>query len=283
MSDLKPFAFVLMPFDKSFDDIYRIGIQATAKDLDVVAERVDEQNFTETILERIYRQIASADFVIADMTGQNPNVFYEVGYAHALGKLCTLITQDAKDIPFDLKHHRHIIYDGSISKLKTALSSEIEWLKEEFGRRKAGVLDIKLNRAIGGLEKSDSYHTGDLTLTIDIHNKTEKRSPEIDLAYFYTGPGWTFSQGTESFPSAPSDVKPFTHRHFIKFPVNRIAPGAWIQLKFHGRKVLWNKFRGDEAKTTYRMNGATMLELVTSEGNIRENFQLKVEFDEFPF
>ena len=51
--------------------------------LDIKAERVDEQIYKEGILERIYRQIESADIIIADMSGQNPNVFYEVGYAHA--------------------------------------------------------------------------------------------------------------------------------------------------------------------------------------------------------
>ncbi|WP_411351259.1 hypothetical protein PNH50_12745 [Leisingera aquaemixtae] len=115
MTTNKIFAFVLMPFDPEFDDIYRLGIQETAKSADVVAERVDEQIYTESILERIYRQIESADFIIADMTGRNPNVFYEVGYAHAKGKICTLITKAADDIPFDLKHHRHIVYDVTCS------------------------------------------------------------------------------------------------------------------------------------------------------------------------
>jgi len=107
-----------MPFTSDFDDIYKLGIQAAATECGVIAERVDEQTYTETILERIYRQIDTADFIIADMTGKNPNVFYEVGYAHARGKLCTLLTQSTDDIPFDLKHHRHIIYNGSIKTLK---------------------------------------------------------------------------------------------------------------------------------------------------------------------
>jgi nucleoside 2-deoxyribosyltransferase len=128
---VKPFAFVLMPFDPAFNDIYKFGIQETATNLGVVAERVDEQKFSETMLERIYRQIESADFIIADMTGKNPNVFYEVGYAHARGKLCTLLTQTAADIPFDLKHHRHIVYNGSIQTLQSMLGQEIEWLKVE--------------------------------------------------------------------------------------------------------------------------------------------------------
>ena len=71
----KTFAFVLMPFDSTFDDIYRFGIKETASSLGIVAERVNEQIYQEGILERIYRQIETADIVIADMTGKNPNVF----------------------------------------------------------------------------------------------------------------------------------------------------------------------------------------------------------------
>jgi nucleoside 2-deoxyribosyltransferase len=121
---VKPFAFVLMPFDVSFDDIYKRGIQSAASDCEIVAERVDEQRFSESILERIYRQIETADIVVADMSGRNANVFYEVGYAHAKGKHCILLAQDTTDIPFDLKHHRHLIYSGSIKKLHTDLLSE---------------------------------------------------------------------------------------------------------------------------------------------------------------
>jgi nucleoside 2-deoxyribosyltransferase len=64
-----------------------LGIKETTKQLGITAERVDEQIFhNDNILERIYNQINSADFIISDMTGRNPNAFYETGYAHAKGK-----------------------------------------------------------------------------------------------------------------------------------------------------------------------------------------------------
>ena len=74
--------------------------------------RVDEQIYQENMLSRIYNQISKADLIVADVTGKNPNVFYEVGYAHALGKKTILMTQDTDDIPFDLKHYPHIVYSG---------------------------------------------------------------------------------------------------------------------------------------------------------------------------
>src|SRR5665811_779695 len=104
----KPFIFVLMPFDEKYNDAYKFGIKGAAEDVGAYAERVDEQIFTEGILDRIFNQISKADVIVADMTGRNPNVFYEVGYAHALGKIVLLLTQNTNDIPFDLKHRQHI-------------------------------------------------------------------------------------------------------------------------------------------------------------------------------
>lgn len=88
----KPFVFVLMPFDKKFDEIYKLGIKSACIEAGAYCERVDEQIYTENMLDRIYNQIAKADIVISEMTGRNPNVFYETGYAHALGKQVILLT-----------------------------------------------------------------------------------------------------------------------------------------------------------------------------------------------
>lgn len=117
----KPFAFVLMPFTTEFRDVYTLGIKSACEDAGYYCERLDEQIFDETMLERIYNQIAKADLIVADMSGRNPNVFYETGYAHALGKRVILLTRDSKDIPFDLKHYFHIVYESGITELKGRL------------------------------------------------------------------------------------------------------------------------------------------------------------------
>lgn len=127
INTVKPFVFVMMPFDKSFEDVYKLGIKSACEELQLYCERVDEQVFAESILDRIYNQIAKADVIVADMTGRNPNVFYEAGYAHAMGKRVILLTQAAEDIPFDLKHYPHIIYEGSILDLKDKLKPRLEW------------------------------------------------------------------------------------------------------------------------------------------------------------
>jgi nucleoside 2-deoxyribosyltransferase len=280
---VKPFAFVLMPFDPAFNDIYKLGIKATADELGVVAERVDEQRFSETMLDRIYRQIDAADFIIADMTGKNPNVFYEVGYAHARGKLCTLLTQSASDIPFDLKHHRHIVYHGSITELKLALSKEIEWLMSERKRQKTSPVTIELRRADGELEKSAWKADAIVDFEFDINNRTLEKSPEIEAIYLHTGPNWTFKQGVDQCPSTPSEVNPGQLRHFIKPPITRLSPGAWGRVKLVGRKTVWVKWEGDEVKDSYHLTGYVKVDIFTSEGTFTESMDLTVEVDDAPF
>ncbi|WP_198375351.1 nucleoside 2-deoxyribosyltransferase [Neoroseomonas rubea] len=157
------FAFVLMSFHSDFDDVYRLGIRAAAESHGIQIERVDDQIFhNEQILERIFNQIDVADFIIADMTGKNPNVFYEVGYAHAKHKTCILLTKQAEDIPFDLKHSRHIIYGNSITKLRNDLTQDISVISGEISRSRAQRINVFVARSKGLLEKkrisSDSEH-----------------------------------------------------------------------------------------------------------------------------
>ena len=71
----KPFVFVLMPFDREFDDVYKLGIKEACDRAGAYAERLDEQIFTDGMMERLYKRIATADVLVADMSGRNPNVF----------------------------------------------------------------------------------------------------------------------------------------------------------------------------------------------------------------
>ncbi|QDV72711.1 Nucleoside 2-deoxyribosyltransferase [Botrimarina mediterranea] len=119
-----------MPFSSDFDDVYHIGIKESCEKAGAYCERVDEQIFHERILDRIYNQIAKADMIIADMSGRNANVFYEVGYAHALNKPTILLTKDAADIPFDLKHFPHIVYGEQLTVLRQNLATKIAWFIE---------------------------------------------------------------------------------------------------------------------------------------------------------
>lgn len=121
----KRFVFVVMSFAREFDDVYELGIKPACEEVGLDCARVDEQIFLESILHRIYREIERADIVIAEMTGRNPNVFYETGYAHGLRKPVILITKTADDIPFDLRHYPHVVYGNSIATLKRELQKRV--------------------------------------------------------------------------------------------------------------------------------------------------------------
>lgn len=131
-----------MPFSDAFTEIYELGIKQACLNSDTYCERVDEQYFDGSIIERVYNQISKSDLIIADVTGRNPNVFYEVGYAHALGKRTILITQFDDDIPFDLKHYSHIVYGKNIINLKKELEPKIKWAITHQGKLMYDVFSI---------------------------------------------------------------------------------------------------------------------------------------------
>jgi hypothetical protein len=62
-------------------------------------------------MEQIWEQIRKAKVLLADLTGKNANVFYELGLAHADSKPVVLVTGNLEDVPFDLRHLRVVVYD----------------------------------------------------------------------------------------------------------------------------------------------------------------------------
>lgn len=117
-------AFVIMPFDPEFDSIYNDLIKPALENIGFEVARTDSLVNQHNILKDIVRHIASADIVVADLTALNPNVFYELGIAHALKKPTILLAQSINEIPFDLRSYRIVIYStrfDEIRKLSEAL------------------------------------------------------------------------------------------------------------------------------------------------------------------
>jgi len=103
--------FVMMPFGAWFDRYYQeIYIQAI-KEAGYEPVRADEVFTTGSVVEQIWEQISSAKVLLADLTDKNPNVFYELGLAHAAKKPVVFSAARVDDVPFDLRHLRVIIYD----------------------------------------------------------------------------------------------------------------------------------------------------------------------------
>lgn len=283
MEEQKLFAFVLIPFDRTFDDLYRFGIKEPAAEVGVNAERVDEQLFREGILERIYRQIDVADIIVAEMTGQNPNVFYEVGYAHGKSKLCILSTANADDIPFDLTHRRHIVHGNSIQTFKARFLEELSWARREIENVRRSHIHVRVQSVSGALEKTKYSAAADIDFKIDLLNDSTVPSAELEAAYFYSTKGWELAQDGRECSSTESDLQPFETRHFLIPPVRRMHKNSWAQLKFKAKKVLAWSVKGDELKDSYRVSGRSVLRLVTGEGNFDYELPIDVTVEEFPF
>ena len=117
--------FCMMPFHADFDDVYIFGIKNAAQELGFKCERNDEKVFTNDVLTEIQKNIMEADLIVADLSNGNANVYYEVGYAHALGKDVVLLVQFEEDLKFDLRSMRCIVYNGSIRTLYEELKKTL--------------------------------------------------------------------------------------------------------------------------------------------------------------
>lgn len=103
----------MMPFKPEFDDVYT-SISAACAKVGLSSLRVDEIYGTGPIINDIVQAIDTAAVVVCDLSGRNPNVLYETGIAHAIGRRVVILAQDvSSDVPFDLKHMRCIPYNGT--------------------------------------------------------------------------------------------------------------------------------------------------------------------------
>jgi hypothetical protein len=105
--------FIVMPFSQEWSDDVHRTLSAACASADVQPVRGDDVFTPTDILVDIWQSINGADFVIADITGRNPNVLYELGIAHTLAKPVLIISRNAADIPIDLSTRRVILYGQS--------------------------------------------------------------------------------------------------------------------------------------------------------------------------
>lgn len=116
--------FVIMPFRENFDYLYHTYIKNVCKSINLTCLRGDDLYTSKSIMQDVWSLIYNSKIVIADCSDKNPNVMYELGIAHTLGKNVILLTQDINDIPFDLRHLRYIQYEytpQSIEQIKDKL------------------------------------------------------------------------------------------------------------------------------------------------------------------
>ncbi len=114
ISSSKPKAFVVMQFAEPYDTFYQEVIKKQADEAGFDVVRIDEKAGPGVIFQDIQQEIEQAEVVIAEVTPANPNVFYEVGYAHALAKPTILLARKEAQLPFDIKSFRVVFYNDTI-------------------------------------------------------------------------------------------------------------------------------------------------------------------------
>jgi hypothetical protein len=159
--------FVMMPFSDRFDEIYRLVIAPAVEESGLTVLRADELATPGFIVEQIRTAIQQSRICIADLTGHNANVMYEIGLAHAAGKPLIMLADQGTLLPFDISHQRVILYGNDLETAKLnvqrALSNVLsEDRLEEAGRlfeigayrsaiaASAVVLEHRLREAVGG-------------------------------------------------------------------------------------------------------------------------------------
>jgi HEPN domain-containing protein len=124
--------FVMMPFGKRFDEVYRLVIAPAARDNGLTALRADEMAGPGFIMEQIRTAIQQSRLCVADLTGSNANVLYEIGYAQAMGKALVLLAERGSRLPFDVAHQRVVFYGPELDLAQEALQGAISVALSSF-------------------------------------------------------------------------------------------------------------------------------------------------------
>ena len=116
-----------MPFSEEFQDTYEFGIYGPVRRCGFICEKVDEALFTGDILQRIMQRIATAEFIIADLTTARANVYLEMGYAWGKNIPVIALCREGEKLHFDVSTHRCIFY-RTIGQLSRELEKLIRGL-----------------------------------------------------------------------------------------------------------------------------------------------------------
>jgi hypothetical protein len=123
--------FVIMPFAPGFHDVWdTIRKTVSEPPFNLLCRRADDIALPGSILADVLSNIGRAGLIIAELTGQNPNVFYELGIAHTVkpSARVILLSADVNHIPFDLRHLKTVIYAGDHDRLRAGIAATLKQL-----------------------------------------------------------------------------------------------------------------------------------------------------------
>lgn len=123
----------MMPFNPAFAAVH-VAIRDAAEAAGLRCRRADDIWENPAVIQDVVSLIDRSKVVVCDCTGRNPNVFYEIGIAHTLGRDVVLLTQNEGDIPFDLRHLRYLKYLNNREGLAKLTQKLTERLSDLAGR-----------------------------------------------------------------------------------------------------------------------------------------------------
>jgi hypothetical protein len=132
----KPKAFMVMQFEADYDAVYNDVVKEVTKDYEITTIRGDEVSGPGLVISDIIREISESQLIIADITPTNANVYFEVGYALALGKPTILLARKGTILPFDVSAYRVLFYEDSIGgkkKLENGLRRHLDAILTSVG------------------------------------------------------------------------------------------------------------------------------------------------------
>jgi hypothetical protein len=184
--------FFLMPFSEEFDGIYG-HIKKSLHSSGYVCNRADEILGSKPIMNKILNEILRSHYIIADLTNQNPNVFYELGIAHTFkdAQNIILITQKVTDIPFDIRHINNIVYESN--NIKYLTSSIILTLQENKyllsfheALQQKNIIDFIHDNKDDFVSYIQNRLEGLIPLATDILNQGAPNSTETEIESYFS-------------------------------------------------------------------------------------------------
>lgn len=133
VNSIKPKVFVVMQFSKEYNELFENVIKPITEKAGYECVRADEFYTSTPILKDIIESIQNSTVIIAEITPDNPNVFYEIGYSHAINKPTILLSDIKREkLPFDLSSFRTLFYENTIAgkkKVEESLAKYLENIK----------------------------------------------------------------------------------------------------------------------------------------------------------
>jgi hypothetical protein len=219
--------FTIMPFGGWFDDYYESIFCPAIEAARLTPKRADDLYRPSTIVHDIWEYTQQAKLILADLSGKNPNVFYELGLAHALAKPAILVTESMDDVPFDLRALRVIEYDKNDPNWGGLLADKIEKsIGEVLESPTQSVLPAFLSIKKSSTPTTISEKDKDI---IELKQEMSRLSREVRSRY---------SKHQMEKISGPSEAESLIHSYLnmgleriqiVRRLIDRGAPSHWVE------------------------------------------------------